>query len=382
MNDLELRNLEYTAIRFSGTITGNTVKELISKGIISSHLDITGEGFERLYKDRDKMELTSGARGKIAEMYEARSRIDELLKSYIETADENDISVISCEDEDYPFVWKNLTGMPRVFFIRGNRNLLRECYMRGSAGVVGSRRPGKYALYATEDFVKEFSKEGIVTVSGMALGIDRKAHEAALDNYGKTIAVMAGGPDNIYPPENEDIYERLCDKGLILSEMPPGQQAVKQYFPSRNRLISALSDVCLVMQAGQFSGTLHTASFAASQGKDVFVLPNNIYSADCLGGLYLLRDGAEVLIDPFTVIERIRNETMNRKILAGDDIDDESSWKRMICDELSARPMTADDLSAMIPIPFSLLTSLLTDLELDRKIEEDRGKYVLTIGGH
>ncbi|MBR6483453.1 MAG: DNA-processing protein DprA, partial [Clostridiales bacterium] len=274
MNETELKNMEYSAIRFSGTITGNTVKELMAKGIISSHLDLTGEGFEKLYKDRDSLELTNGARAKIEQMYEARGKIKELKRTYIETAEENDISVISCEDDDYPFVWRNLTGMPKVFFIRGNRNLLRECYLRGAAGVVGSRHPGKYALYATEDFVREFSKEGIVTVSGMALGIDRKAHESSLDNYGKTIAILAGGPDNVYPPDNQDLYERLCDKGLILSEMPPGQQAVKQYFPSRNRLISALSDVCLVMQAGQFSGTLHTASFAASQGKDVFVLPN------------------------------------------------------------------------------------------------------------
>ena len=125
----------------------------------------------------------------------------------------------------------------------------------------------------------------------MAFGIDRSAHLASVSTPGGTVAVLAGGADNIYPPANKDIYDAIAAQGLIVSEMPPGQKPLRQYFPSRNRLIAGLSDCTLIMEAGAVSGTLHTASFAAAQGKEVFVLPNNIYYENALGGQCAFRSG-------------------------------------------------------------------------------------------
>ena len=161
--------------------------------------------------------------------------------------------------------------------------------LQGSVAVVGSRSPSRYAEYATDNICKILGEKGITIVSGMAYGIDRHAHISTVNTPGGTVAVLAGGVDNIYPPKNKDIYDLIKNKGVIISEMPPGQKPLRQYFPSRNRLIAGLSDCTLVMEAGSVSGTLHTASFAANQGKEVFVLPNNIYYENALGGLNFLK---------------------------------------------------------------------------------------------
>ena len=235
----------------------------------------------------------------------------------------------------------------------------------------------------------------------MALGIDRKAHESCLNESGKTVAVIAGGADVVYPYKNKDIYEKISSEGVVITELPPGQEVLRQYFPSRNRLISALSDACLIMEAGMYSGTLHTASFAAAQGKDVFVLPNSIYYENSIGGLLLIRDGAEVLIDADTVYERIVNEIDNRRAALEDLFPDrgknrtigmlrktaksdpqslsEDDWKEVVCDEISERPKNIDDLCISLGIPFSYLSSLVTLLEMEGRIANENGKYVLTI---
>ena len=158
--------------------------------------------------------------------------------------------------------------------------------------------------------------------------------------------------------------------------MPPGKEVIKQYFPARNRLIAGLGDVTLIMEAGLYSGTLHTASFAANQGKDVFVLPNNIYSDNCHGGLLLLRDGAEVLLEAATVIDRIRDNVRYRYDVPEDKRDDPKS---RIKDLLAIRPMSLDELVAITGDAYELITKVLTDLELQGLTELQRGKYILTI---
>ena len=182
--------------------------------------------------------------------------------------------------------------------------------------------------------------------------------------------------------------------------MPPDTEVKKQYFPSRNRLISALSDCCLIMEAGEYSGTLHTASFAANQGRDLFVLPNNIYADNCIGGLKLINDGASILLKSDDVIDSVAEKLLYRKMSDSslvthdsraelnrirqmidrtpEDVSDDDVGK-VILDELQVRHMTCDELAGAIKIPFYRISGILSDLELKGQIFTEKGKFALTI---
>ena len=191
--------------------------------------------------------------------------------------------------------------------------------------------------------------------------------------------------------------------------MPPGQQPLRQYFPSRNRLIAGLSDCTLIMEAGEVSGTLHTASFAASQGKEVFVLPNNIYYENALGGLKLLEDGGNVLLNSDSVIDSVARSVMYKRMNLGcpaeleytdpgsdafdhqmnidvlrqlakikPEVLTDDNWKLIIKDALTLKPLCADDLCVITALPFYKVSKLLTELELNGTVCQDKGKYSLT----
>ena len=376
MDDKILRDLEYTAIRFNTKINSKVIADLYSQGIVKSIEDLTVAGIEKIRSELNEYDLQAKTGEAVENAYKSAGRIKEIAQAYKESCDRNGIYTISEEDEDYPYLWRYISGMPKVIFARGKREILDMCHKKGACSIVGTRKPGRYASYATEEFTKQICKEGTVIVSGMALGIDRKAHETALDTQGATVAFMPCGADLIYPYQNVDIYNRLIKEGLVLSEMPPGKEVIKQYFPARNRLIAGLGDVTLIMEAGLYSGTLHTAAFAANQGKDVFVLPNNIYSDNCQGGLMLLRDGAEVLLDAPTVIERIRENVRYRYDIPEEDKDDLYS---KIKDLISIRPMSLDEIISVTGEAYEQITKVLTDLELQGLAEIRRGKYLLTI---
>ena len=396
MEERCVKLLEYEAIRFVTKMDYRVLRELESSGVLKDNPYPCLDDFRSIRKDFDTSLLSDKAVSKIDDVISNAGKVQQARDRYAEGLERYGIDIVCREDKEYPFTWKNLSGMPRLFFTKGDKSILSDITYKGAVSVVGSRTPGRYSLYATGQFSGDLSKKGVAVVSGLAFGIDRKAHEACLDAAGKTVAITAGGADVIYPFQNADIYDRICAEGVIVTELPPGQEVLKQYFPSRNRLISALGDACLIMEAGMYSGTLHTASFAGAQGKDVFVLPGSIYDKNALGGLLLLRDGAEVLIDVDTVYERIQTEIGNRLILLNEKPHNqpdtaylrtlaksdpeklnEDEWKTVICDEISEKPRNIDELCISLGIPFTYLSSVVTMLETEGRIENDRGKYVL-----
>lgn len=392
----------YVAMRMNTILDSFTVFELFEKGVLSSHKELYTQDSKTLMDKASLAGLSSKAYHKLEESLNSKDKARSAMDKYLEIAERENIKILSVESEIYPYQWRNQRGMPKVYFAKGNTDLIKLAQTQGTVSVVGSRDPSKYAMYATDKFCVDFASKGIVIVSGLALGIDRIAHESAIKCGGKTIGIVAGGVDNIYPASNRDIYNEMGKNHLILSEMPPGQKIIKQYFPSRNRLISALGDVSLVMEAGEFSGTLHTASYAAAQGKDVFVLPNNIYYENAVGGMKLLGDGAEVLLDSETVIDRVCQQLIYRcednyvgkldgtekkenlevlRHLAKENPEklSDSDWKTLIGDILSVKPETMDDINRVIELPFYRLSTFLTEMENDGQIEYKGGKYVLTL---
>lgn len=400
MGSIDEKLLETVAIRNVGKLNFKVVMELKATNTLKSACYISLDYLKDVIKNQELSERTSIC---VMECIRNAGKIKLSVENYYKIIEKEKITVLPSFDLDYPFEWKHLTGMPEIVFLKGDKKLLSKITTNGAVAMVGSRKPGRYAEYATEQFAREISSEDIAIVSGLAIGIDTVAHKACLSQNGTTIALLPCGVDNVYPYVNKDIYEKISNIGVVMSELPPGESVIKQYFPARNRLISALSDCCLIMEAGMYSGTLHTASFAAAQGKDVFVLPNSIYSENSIGGLELLRDGAEVLIDSNTVVERVRGEIEKRRLLLGDEFPfkskngeksieelrllaqkgkdklSEEEWKKVIIDEISIRPINIDSLASRLAIPISFLASLVTELETQNLVENCNGKYVLTI---
>lgn len=190
----------------------------------------------------------------------------------------------------YPDKLRTISCPPKELYCLGNLPLLNDTT---SIAVIGSRKYSHYGARATKDFASHLAQEGVCIVSGLAKGIDGFAHRACLSVGGKTIAVLGSGLDIIYPKENESLfYDIVKHQGLVVSEYPLGTPPQKQHFPARNRIISGLSDGVLVVEASRNSGTNITVDFALEQGKDVFVIPGNIYSKTSDGTNFLIQEGA------------------------------------------------------------------------------------------
>ena len=182
-------------------------------------------------------------------------------------------------------------------------------------GIVGSRKCTDYGRKVTKEFASELSKKGVCVISGMAIGIDGIEHDIALEKQGKTIAVLGGGFNHIYPKENEWLFNKILEKGgCIISEYLPDTEPNKNNFPIRNRIISGLSDAVLVVEATFRSGSSITAKYAFTQGKKVYSIPNNIYADTGIGTNLLIQEGANLVTKPKQIIENMEiniNENKN-----------------------------------------------------------------------
>ena len=197
---------------------------------------------------------------------------------------------INMNSRYYPERLKNIDDAPKELYCLGNLELLNY---KNNIAMIGSRNCSSYGERAAKDFAYNLAKEDICIVSGLAKGIDSFSHIGALNAKGKTIAVLGSGLDNIYPKENIKLVEEIINNnGLVISEYPLGTKPLKYHFPARNRIISGLSDSILVVEARKNSGTNITVDFALEQGKDVFVIPGNIYSKTSEGTNFLITEGA------------------------------------------------------------------------------------------
>lgn len=191
-------------------------------------------------------------------------------------------------DDDYPASLKQVYKPPLVLFYYGDWSLVNS--IKDHIAVIGTRKPTEYGERMTKKIVTDLVTMGQVIVSGMALGIDSIAHQAAIDHGGMTIAVLGSGIDHCYPVRNQALYQTIKDHHLLISEYPGNLPAKKDYFPIRNRLVAALSEAVFVAEAHERSGTLITVSQALNQGKDIYCLP---YPADAHSVCNsLIKDGA------------------------------------------------------------------------------------------
>lgn len=201
-------------------------------------------------------------------------------------------SVIPLADPRYPERLREIFDPPILLFARGDLNLLSTLMV----GIVGTRRPTPYGFAVAERLASDLASAGLTVVSGMARGIDTAAHRGALAVQGPTIAVFGCGVDVVYPSENRKLAVDIASRGLLLSESPMGTPAYPQNFPTRNRIVSGLSEGIIVVEGAEYSGSSITARLALDQGREVFAVPGNVTSKMSWGPNLLIKQGGAQLI--------------------------------------------------------------------------------------
>lgn len=209
------------------------------------------------------------------------------------------IEKISINEKEYPQQLKNIYDPPQCLYVLGNKNILNQ---KGIA-IVGSRKCTNYGKEMAIKISEELSKNKINIISGLAIGIDSYAHFGNIkiqnnkNEYGKTIAVLGSGIDQIYPKQNVELARKIIQTGgCIISEYPIGTMPKKEHFPQRNRIISGLSIGVVIVEAQEKSGALITADFAIEQGREVFAVPGSIYSTTSVGTNKLIQQGAKLVM--------------------------------------------------------------------------------------
>ncbi|MCZ7661857.1 MAG: DNA-processing protein DprA [Thermoleophilia bacterium] len=204
---------------------------------------------------------------------------------------------------EYPTALKQLPWPPAGLYVRAETAAYEAFLHAPRVTIVGTRVPTAYGRALALSFGEAFAQAGVVVVSGMALGIDSEAHRGSLSQGGLTVAVLGCGADRPYPRRHRDLYQRIAGNGALISELPPGWPPAPWTFPLRNRLLAALGDAVVVVEAGARSGALSTADWALELGKQVFVVPGPINSPTFMGSTKLLHQGAACCLGPAETVE-------------------------------------------------------------------------------
>lgn len=224
----------------------------------------------------------------------------------LERADACGVHVVPLSAPSYPARLLALPDPPPVLFLRGLESLLGP----PAAAIVGSRRASEYGLRTAARFAAALAQQGVVVVSGFALGIDGEAHRAALDAGGGTIAVMGAGPDVVYPRAHSHLLQRLVRDGLLVTEFPSGTAPAPHHFPRRNRIMAALAGAVVVVEATERSGALITARHALDLGREVLAVPGPIDSPSSAGTNGFLRDGAHPALGAEEILRALGLDTV------------------------------------------------------------------------
>ncbi len=280
--------------------------------------------------------------------------------------------IICYEDPRYPALLKEINDPPPLLYLEGNPELLRQIQI----AIIGSRRASAYGLRNAAWLGQELSKLGVTVTSGMAAGIDSKAHEGALAQSGTTVAVVGTGIDGCYPKQNYGLRQKIKDQGAVVSEFPLGAPPHSFHFPQRNRVISGLSRGVVVVEAGIKSGSLITARLAMEQDREVFALPGLITNPMAQGCHQLINDGVKLVQGVDDIAQEIGLWTDDLIVAVKlNHCGAATNAERLILNTLKAEPATLDFLMASTSVPEQDLINGLSALESRRVITFSHGRY-------
>jgi len=308
----------------------------------------------------------------IERVIQAREKVDlEKLWGQIES---QGIKILTWQDEAYPSRLKEIDQPPPVLYIRGEY-LPDDLF---AVAIVGTRRITSYGRQITEEISAFLAANGITVISGLARGVDAVAHQSALKSGGRTIGVLGSGIDKIYPPEHRGLAEQMMERGAIVSDYAPGTPPDASNFPPRNRIISGLSLAVVVVEAGETSGALITAEFAAEQGREVFAVPGSILAPQSKGTNKLIRDGALPLLSPSDLmlaldLTRMGEQKSARKVLPADEIE------ARLLNVLGHEPLHVDEIRNQTDLPIEKVSATLVLMELKGMVRQVGGMSYVSV---
>lgn len=283
--------------------------------------------------------------------------------------------ILTIKDESYPARLKQIADPPAMLYVKGEILGKDELCL----GVVGSRQYSSYGKEAALKLAGELAAQGITVVSGLALGIDTFAHQAALSAGGRTLAVLGSGVGEkaIYPANNRKLAAKVIEHGALISEFPLEEHARPQYFPMRNRIISGLSLGVLVIEAKEKSGALITANQALEQNREVFAVPGSIFASNSQGTNNLIRQGAKLASRAEDILEELNIVPI--KDLAKKKIEMQNPQEQMIFNLIadSSEPLHVDKIIILSKLNAAIVSSCLSLLELKGLIKNiGGGNYI------
>lgn len=291
-----------------------------------------------------------------------------------ENIEKQDIKILTWEDESYPQRLKEIDQPPPVLYIRGEY-LPDDLF---AVALVGTRRVTAYGRQITEELSAFLAANNMTVISGLARGVDAVAHQTALKAGGRTIAVLGSGVDKIYPPEHRALAEQMVERGAIISDYVPGTPPEASNFPPRNRIISGLSLAIVVVEAGETSGALITAEFAAEQGREVFAVPGSILAPQSKGANKLIQNGALPLLSVNDLMQaldltRVGEQKAARKIMPADAI--EARLLTVLTDE----PLHVDEIRNQAELPIEKVSAALVLMELKGMVRQVGGMNYVAV---
>jgi DNA processing protein len=291
-----------------------------------------------------------------------------------ENIEKQDIKILTWEDEVYPQRLKEIDQPPPVLYIRGEY-LPDDLF---AVAIVGTRRVTPYGRQITEELSSFLAANNMTVISGLARGVDAVAHQTTLKAGGRTIAVLGSGVDKIYPPEHRALADQIVERGAIVSDYAPGTPPEASNFPPRNRIISGLSLAIIVVEAGETSGALITAEFAAEQGREVFAVPGSIFAPQSKGTNKLIQNGALPLLSVNDLMQaldltRVGERKAARKIMPADTI--EAKLLTILLDE----PLHVDEIRNQAELPIEKVSAALVLMELKGMVRQVGGMNYVAV---
>lgn len=327
-------------------------------------------------------------------------------KRIVDNMEKCGIDILTPDDERYPDRLRNIFAQPVVLYVDGE---LGDIDTELTIAMVGAREYSNYGYAAANKIATELSSAGAIIVSGMAKGIDTVCHTAAVKCGMRTVAVLGCGIDKTYPMQNKTLRELISKNGAVVTEFAPGTPPLSRNFPVRNRIISGLSMGVVVVEAGEYSGSLITANVALEQGKDVFAVPNDIFTTEARGTFKLLRQGAIPVSCGMDVLEEYRFRfAKNLRLENLENAEDKqklvyekatlqqvqlpikkplpvpeglSQQAAQVCGALGEVPVQMEEISEKLQMPIREVLTALTELEIIGIVSAQSGKRYRRIDG-
>lgn len=308
----------------------------------------------------------------IERVIHAREGVD--LDKVWEKIEKQGIKILTWHDEAYPQRLKEIDQPPPVLYVRGEY-LPDDLF---AVAIVGTRRVTPYGRQITEELSAFLAANGMTVISGLARGVDVIAHQTSLKTGGRTIGILGSGVDKIYPPEHRGLAEQMMERGAIISDYAPGTPPEASNFPPRNRIISGLSLAVVVVEAGETSGALITAEFAAEQGREVFAVPGSILAPQSKGTNKLIQNGALPLLSVNDLMQalditRVGEQKSARKIMPADAIE------AKLLTVLTNEPLQIDEIRNQADLPIEKVSAALVLMELKGLVRQVGGMNYVAV---